>query len=54
VAPPSQLKRNSCVSAVPGSSTSVSERLMSEPSFTDSGAFKVALGATFVTATATL
>src|ERR687895_732100 len=51
VEPPSQLKRYSCVSALPGSTTSLSERLMSEPSLTESGALNVALGATFVTVT---
>ena len=35
VVPPSQLKRNSWVSAVPGSTTSVSEMLMFEPSLTE-------------------
>src|SRR5688500_6875575 len=51
VVPPSQLKRYVCVSAVPGSTTSVSERLMLEPSLTSDGALKVADGATFLTVT---
>src|SRR5918999_598849 len=51
VEPLSQLKRYSCVSALPGSTTSVSESSMSEPSSTDSGVLKVADGATLSTVT---
>ena len=54
VLPPSQLKRYSCVSAEPGSTTPVSDRLMFDPSFTESGALKVAVGATLFTVTAAL
>src|SRR5687767_3790823 len=51
VVPLSQLKRYECVSALPGSTTAVSERPMFAPSSTDSGALKVAEGAAFVTVT---
>jgi hypothetical protein len=53
VAPSSQLKRCSkpaVVSAEDGSVAALSERLIAEPSFTDVGAVKVALGTTFATA----
>ena len=49
VRPLSQLNRNSWVSAVPGSTTAVSDRLMFEPSATVVGALKVAVGSTLVT-----
>ena len=48
---PSQLKRNSWVSAVPGSTTAVSDRLMFEPSLTEAGALNVAVGATLLIVT---
>src|SRR5918996_6539117 len=52
VVPLSQLKRYWCVSAVPGSTTAESETLIGEPSATDAGAVKVAVGATLSTVTA--
>ena len=52
--PPSQLKRNSWVSAVPGSTTPVSDRLMFEPSSTGPALLNVAVGSTLVTVTSAL
>ena len=54
VVPPSQLKRNSWVSAVPGSTTPVSDRLMFEPSLTGPLLLNVAVGSTLVTVTLAL